>query len=129
MTNSLAEAIRAAVLGEIRTVAPDTVEGEFRFPAGFPGFAGHFPGYPILPAVVQMLTALCLAEDWGGRPLRLLAVEHAKFMMPLGPQQKIVVQCRERRKADRRLLDARLCREEQLAASFTLVVVDREVEE
>jgi 3-hydroxyacyl-[acyl-carrier-protein] dehydratase len=120
------EAIRRAAVGEMREIEPGTVARTYRFAPEFPGFGGHFPDFPILPAVAQLLAALCLVEDWGVRPLRLLAVEHAKFLLQLRPQQEIVVQCREHRKDGRQLLDCRLWREEQLAASFSLVVADRE---
>ena len=64
---------------------------EFNFPAGFSGFSGHFPGYPILPAVVQMLTGQLLAEQVIGRPLRLLGMARAKFIKQLQPEKVIEV--------------------------------------
>lgn len=44
----------------------DTVlvaEGDFVFPGDYCGFDGHFPGQPILPAIVQLATARFLAEN------------------------------------------------------------------
>ena len=126
--SSLTRAIRAGAVGEIRETGPGTVERSYRFPAEFPGFAGHFPGYPIVPAIVQLQAALCLAEDWLGAPLRLAAVENAKFLLQLRPQEEIMVECRERRRDGRLTCEARLRRGEEVAASFVLMLAAGEGE-
>jgi 3-hydroxyacyl-[acyl-carrier-protein] dehydratase len=54
-------------------------------PADHPCFAGHFPGNPVVPAVVlleQVEQALALAVARGVRIARLPSV---KFLRPLGP--------------------------------------------
>lgn len=126
MTSKLAVGIRAAADEEIRRVGPDTVERLYRFPADFSGFAGHFPGFPILPAVVQIQTAHALAEDHLQAPLRLAAVESAKFLLQLPPAVEIAVECRLRRREGRLLCDARLRRGGELAATFTLELAEGE---
>ncbi len=98
------------------------MQRSYRFGAEFPGFAGHFPGYPIVPAIVQLQAALCLAEDWKGVPLRLATVENAKFFLQLRPGQEIVVECRESRRDGRPACEVRLRSGEELAASFILVL-------
>jgi 3-hydroxymyristoyl/3-hydroxydecanoyl-(acyl carrier protein) dehydratase len=50
-----------------------------------PGLDGHFPGHPVVPAVVlldQLLTET--ARIWGRQPRRLVQV---KFVTPLYPGQ------------------------------------------
>jgi 3-hydroxyacyl-[acyl-carrier-protein] dehydratase len=36
--------------------------GSFYFDNNFPGFQGHFPDHPVLPAVVQLAAVRCVAE-------------------------------------------------------------------
>lgn len=67
---------------------------EYMLDASFPGFAGHFPGHPILPAVVQLLMARMTLEEGLGRPLRLSGVPQAKFTVPLTPGEVIAVAVR-----------------------------------
>lgn len=118
----MTDGIRAAAIEAIRALNSDTVQRRYIFPAEFPGFAGHFPGFPILPAIVQVQTALCLAEDWLGAPLRLLGVENAKFLQQLRPGEEILVECRDRRRDGQLVYDGRLWRTGELAASFQLIL-------
>ena len=69
----------------------------FRFTDDFVGFSGHFPGYPILPAVLQTLIAQLVAEQTVGVPLRFLSLERAKFTQQLRPgaQIDVRVSCQE----------------------------------
>lgn len=99
---------------------PDTVEGRFRFPAAFVGFEGHFPGYPVLPALVQVLAAQHAVEAARGGSLRLVGVENAKFLIQLGPEQEIRVRCRQRSAEGELRVEARLTVGEGVAASFVL---------
>lgn len=48
-------------------------------------FAGHFPGQPVLPAVVQVASAIELASRLLGSPQCLAEVTRAKFTNPTGP--------------------------------------------
>jgi 3-hydroxyacyl-[acyl-carrier-protein] dehydratase len=120
--SQLSEAIRASALSPFRGAGTDTVERDHLFGPDFPGFEGHFPGFPILPGVAQIQAAFCLAEDCRGTALRLAGVESAKFLIQIRPEERVTVQIREKRRGDRLLLDARLTREGELAASFTLSV-------
>lgn len=116
----LREAVAAAALE-----APQLQEdGSWRrrsvFAGDFPGFAGHFPGYPVLPAVVQVLAAQLLAEDVTGLRLRLQQIENAKFLLQLHPDEVIEVRCRERHAAGRTLWEASLHAAAGTAAQFQL---------
>ncbi|TRZ93166.1 3-hydroxyacyl-ACP dehydratase [bacterium] len=94
--NEMKKAIMAAALTPLEHTDDGAVACDYRFDEGFPGFSGHFPGYPIVPAIVQIMTARALIEDCHGAPLRLLAVEGAKFMMQLRPGEEIRVTCRQK---------------------------------
>ena len=59
------------------------------FPPEFIGFAGHFPGYPILPAIVQMLAAQVVIDCHLGRETDLVRLTRAKFMDTVLPDQRV----------------------------------------
>jgi len=62
---------------------------EFRFPPNTPMFAGHFPGHPLLPGIVQLEMARLSAESVLNRPLAVRAVSKAKFLRPILPEQLV----------------------------------------
>lgn len=88
----LHDALRA--LGSPVRNEEDGFGREYRLEADFPGFAGHFPQHPVLPAVVQLLMARMTVENGLGRPLNLIGVPQAKFMLPLGPGLSVAVAVR-----------------------------------
>ena len=54
-------------------------------PPGLAHFAGHFPGLPILPGVVQLDWAMRLAaEQCFGCAHRVASIDRLKFMAPVG---------------------------------------------
>lgn len=71
-----------------------SLERTFIFPPDFPGFDGHFPGYPILPAVVQIEAGVLLAKELAGHSLFLTSVERAKFQKEINPNMAVKVCCR-----------------------------------
>jgi 3-hydroxyacyl-[acyl-carrier-protein] dehydratase len=54
---------------------------------GHPALAGHFPGRPIVPAVLLLDCVMSEAERWLGRTLSPRALSQAKFTSPLLPEQ------------------------------------------
>lgn len=92
--NKIKQEIIASAVGGIETPGSDAVKQQYRFSTDFVGFCGHFPGYPILPAFIQILTAVCLIEQHERRELKIATVEKAKFHKPLKPGCKIEVECR-----------------------------------
>jgi 3-hydroxyacyl-[acyl-carrier-protein] dehydratase len=118
--NKLKTEIVNATLGPIEVIAPDKAVGRYLFPQSFIGFAGHFPGYPVLPAYVQVLTAITVIEEWKGRPFQLASVERAKFHIELRPDQEITVQCREIEIKGKTVIEAILTVTEGIAAVFLM---------
>ena len=118
--NKIKREIIASAVGQIVKTEQDSVKRYYRFGPDFIGFSGHFPGNPILPAFVQILTGLTLAEEHKGCFLELESIEKAKFSIPLYPDQKIEVECRYREEKGRYICDARLSVAEGLASSFRI---------
>jgi 3-hydroxymyristoyl/3-hydroxydecanoyl-(acyl carrier protein) dehydratase len=66
-------------LGEIRM--------QLSFPSDFPAFQGHFPDGAILPAVVQVMSAVCILEKGLGEEFQLKEIIKARFKEPVLPEQ------------------------------------------
>ena len=121
--NQMREGITRAARGRLETTGDGGFRQEFRFPAAFVGFGGHFPGYPILPGVVQLLLAQWLVEAAQGRTLALREVGNAKFLEQLVPDCDISVSCRLRGEEQTGWWSARLEVAGRLAASFQLLLL------
>lgn len=126
MLAQLKQSINEAAVSGIEVPEKGTVARRYRFTPLFPGFTGHFPGRPILPAILQILTAMTLLEEQAGAELELTRVENAKFLVQLGPDQEIEVRCRERLLGGSLRHEARITAGDSLAATFLLTVIPRE---
>jgi 3-hydroxyacyl-[acyl-carrier-protein] dehydratase len=98
----------------------------YRFDETFIGFQGHFPGYPLLPAVVQIRMGLSVAEEWKGKPLALRSVERAKFLQEIRPTEEVIVTCKETATKDCQIFEVRLEIKQGRASSFVLCVNEEE---
>lgn len=123
--NRVKQEIVSSAVDGIKITAPGTINRCYCFNQDFIGFAGHFPGYPILPAFVQILTALTLAEEQRGYPLKLASVENAKFHIQLRPGQEINVECTEKLVRGKPGCEARLMVAEGLASLFRMSFVEK----
>ena len=56
-----------------------------RIPASHPAFAGHFPGLPILPGVVQVDWSVKLGRERLGLAGEFAAAENLKFLSIVRP--------------------------------------------
>lgn len=126
--NKLRQGIAAAALDAVSTDDSGTLHGRYLFPQDFVGFAGHFPGHPILPAIVEIMTVVVLVGAASGCPHRLVAVEDAKFLSPVSPDQEILVRCRPRLLKGKLLHDAQLTVAGRTTASLLIeLAADREL--
>ena len=66
--------------------------GRFTVPDSHPSLPGHFPGHPVVPAVVLLaeVADLLLAAHPGRR---LSGLQAAKFAVPVLPGQTVEVEC------------------------------------
>jgi 3-hydroxyacyl-[acyl-carrier-protein] dehydratase len=124
--NKLKQEIIEAAIGEIEEPQMDTIKQRYRFGRDFIGFAGHFPGNPILPAFVQILLGMTVVEKHKGCRLEMASVEKAKFLIPLLPEKEIEVECRQRSMDELWSHDVRLSVSEGLAASYRIAFSARE---
>lgn len=88
--NKIRKEIRQSALAPA-IVTTETGEQSFCFAEEFSGFDGHFPDYPILPAILQTLLAQTLAEQVVGEPLQFCSLLRAKFTRQLRPGDRIEV--------------------------------------
>jgi len=79
----------------------ERVELDLRVPADLEYFAGHFPGAPVLPGVVQLDWCVRLAS--GRLPLRggFRALEQIKFLAPISPKDRLTLTLRARQEGTR----------------------------
>ncbi len=71
----------------------DFTSEKMRIPADHPSLPGHFPGRPVVPAVVglQAVTNVMLETCPGWQ---LCGIRQAKFMSPLLPEEDFVIALR-----------------------------------
>ncbi len=124
MKSKLKKAVGAAAVNPLEVNSEDSVVCSFRFAGDFPGFDGHFPGYPVLPAVVQVLVAQVVVEQRLDRALILKRLERAKFLKQVRPEQLLRVNCRERQSGSQQIWDASLEADGEAAAVFRMTLVE-----
>ena len=64
---------------------PEPVQVPVAIPADHPAFAGHFPGRPVVPAVVLLAEALAQVAHATASAVDAWTVVNAKFVAPVGP--------------------------------------------
>ena len=57
----------------------------FAVPASHPAFEGHFPGNPIVPAVVLLAEAMAVMQQATGLAAEAWTLASAKFLSPVRP--------------------------------------------
>ena len=73
-------------LGPITKLPDNSFQATITFDKEFPGFAGHFPGNPIVPGICEITLVELLAKlATGNDALRTKTITHVKFRTPLFP--------------------------------------------
>jgi len=65
----------------------DIVSSDFTVPADHPSLAGHFPGQPVVPAVVLLDAVLAAIRKRAAFVLQ--SIPAAKFLQPVFPDERI----------------------------------------
>ncbi len=65
----------------------DIVSSDFTVPADHPSLAGHFPGQPVVPAVVLLNAVLAAIQKRADFVLQ--SIPAAKFLQPVFPDERI----------------------------------------
>jgi len=120
LATDLSGRIRASAAGDLERRADGSVRQRYVFDADFPGFSGHFPGRPILPAVLQIMAATLLVEAAAGRRLLAAAIERAKFVLPIVPGALVEIACRRLPGEVADLWEISIEADRQAAASYYL---------
>lgn len=110
---------------QMEVIGPQKVSRRYCFPPSFIGFSGHFPGYPVLPAFVEVMAAMAVVEEFKGRPCELSSMERAKFRIEVRPDQVISVECREYGPQDEPVFEVNIDTAEGVAASFIMKIIGR----
>ncbi len=84
------EEVESCLMSEERS--EKGLRASFHFAPGLSVFEGHFPGLPIVPGVYLIEAARIACEHTLNRPLRIAAVEAAKFTAEVGPGETVNVE-------------------------------------
>jgi 3-hydroxyacyl-[acyl-carrier-protein] dehydratase len=95
---------------------------EFRFDPGLALFAGHFPGRPLLPGVLQLELVRLAAERALCARFRIVRVPRAKFTGQVLPGQRIVLEATVRPGGEELTVRATLRVEQATVATISLVL-------
>ena len=103
----LASAIREILLSNlvepiVENVArtEDSWSADFTFESDAPYFKGHFPGFPLLPGVVQLGLAHHFAEAFLRKSFKIGCVKKMKFSRPIVPGERIHLSLEKRSDAE-----------------------------
>ena len=56
-----------------------------------PSLAGHFPGHPVIPAVVMLGEIMDVIREMTKEPIEFVGMPSAKFMSPLKPGEPLTI--------------------------------------
>jgi 3-hydroxyacyl-[acyl-carrier-protein] dehydratase len=99
---------------------PLVMEKLFCFDRDFIGFSGHFPGYPILPAVLQLLLAQLCIEEQKGCKISITSIEKAKFLSEIRPDETISIQCADADTGDSQRMKVKIMSKDKVLSIFNL---------
>lgn len=68
-----------------------SISSAFVFSDSFPGFDGHFPGQPVLPAIIQLAAVRYLAECGLGQSVQPGGYRRTKFRGIIQPNEEIEI--------------------------------------
>ncbi|MCL1075757.1 3-hydroxyacyl-ACP dehydratase FabZ family protein [Shewanella dokdonensis] len=69
----------------------DEAHWQLQVPVDYPAFAGHFPGYPVLPGVVQLDWAIRFGCQQFGYQTAVAQLEVLKFQQLIQPGMQVLL--------------------------------------
>ena len=66
------------------------INAQVKINKSHPVFKGHFPGNPVTPGVMQLMLVKHIIEKQTGKSLKLKALNRAKFLAVLNPNESPV---------------------------------------
>lgn len=97
--NKTSPLYKAIIKCEKKAVAlVEVAERHYSFPEEFLGFQGHFPSYPVLPAVIQCCLGVETCSLLCNKSLSLIAISKAKYKQQVAPNTPIKVAATYRKK-------------------------------
>ena len=84
----------APVVHSIASQTPDQITLTLNLPPALPCFAGHFPGFPVLPGVVQLDWVMQIARSFLACPPASGTDLRIKFKRPIAPGAALVLTVR-----------------------------------
>jgi radical SAM protein with 4Fe4S-binding SPASM domain len=82
----------------------ESIEATLFFRPNFVCFSGHFPDYPVLPAIVFVYAGWMLAEITGHAELDLACVKKGKFLRPVHPFDHLDFELRQLKKKSENMI-------------------------
>jgi 3-hydroxyacyl-[acyl-carrier-protein] dehydratase len=83
---------------EVKEITPDHVSGVVRVPEQAPFFAGHYPGFALVPGVFLLDLAHELVRRYGtayvSGGVRLESASSVRFLSPVRPGDTVEIGCR-----------------------------------
>jgi len=120
--SQLYEAIRAA--GSPISTDEKAFTKQFSFSEAFIGFDGHFPGNPILPAMVQLMLGEIVAAEAAGKSFVTSDAARAKFVRQVVPGELITVSGTLSEKDGATKANITLTVDGETASTYVLILVE-----
>jgi 3-hydroxyacyl-[acyl-carrier-protein] dehydratase len=83
------ELVPGVGLREERRLAAGELTGELEVAETHPGFEGHFPGRPVLPAVAQVQIVVALCDRLLQRGVHVAEIARMKLVRPVSPGARL----------------------------------------
>ncbi|MDF1576880.1 MAG: hypothetical protein RQ753_07350 [Desulfurivibrionaceae bacterium] len=98
-----------------------TASAEFCCPADFPPFSGHFPGQPVLPAVIQLVFVRLIAADLLETDLEIVRTGRLKFKGMIMPDERINIRVELEKVAEEWQAVFKLKKQKAVVAAGTII--------
>jgi len=90
---STTQPIVKAIDSSLQCVDPQSGRAQYVFERSFPAFDGHFPSFPMLPAVVSLICAEDAVARFAGNGWYVRRIRRAKFTRPVMPGNRVDAVC------------------------------------